>query len=76
MMFFKCKICSAKDAHIASLRAQIEDLRRLTIPENSVEPTVIQLESDGILSAQQHVIEVDDAEIAAERDRLLSGNYN
>jgi hypothetical protein len=82
---FKCKVCAEKDQRIADLKAHITQLSQLVTPSNSSDEIPIRsLEADAILSGQQHVIHVDEAEVPkdetdaviAERDRILSATYS
>lgn len=82
---FKCKVCAEKDQRISDLKAQITHLQQLVTPTNSPDKIpALSLESDAILSGQQHVIRIDEAEVPkdeadaviAERDRILSANYS
>jgi len=80
---FKCKACAAKDAHLASLQAEVELLRRLAIPHNDPKAIpVFSLEADSVLEGKQDMIVMDAHQAAeferamGERDRLLSGNYD
>jgi hypothetical protein len=82
-MFGKCKVCAVHELRIADLKAQMEMLKGLVLPTNTGnKPSAHQLEADGILSGQQHVIEVHEEEAKetfdelVERDRLLSGTYS
>lgn len=79
-MWGKCKVCAEKDRRILDLKDQISVLRRQLLPVNSSNPTVTSLEMDGVMSGQQHIIEIPETaeEIAEarERDRLLSGQYD
>jgi hypothetical protein len=75
-------LTEAHYAHVASLEAHIEDLKRLVYPtQNYMHPTLDQMEADAILSVKETVIELTEeeqkrrsAEIS-ERDRILSGTY-
>jgi hypothetical protein len=73
-------VCVAKDAHITSLQAEIEMLRRLALPTNNTLP-IIEFEADAVMSGSQEQINLDEIdtkqheEIAAEAARLLSGSY-
>lgn len=86
---FRCKVCAEKDARIEDLKREILFLRTQIYTPNDPHLTPTgQLEADGILSGQQHVLNVPmDAdlradelkyaeEIRSERDRLLSGTYS
>lgn len=83
MSWFTCKCCSEKDAHIKSLMAEVEFLRHLSRkPETSnASLPMITMEADGLLSGQDHIIELDPQKIQqldetiSERDRILSGTY-
>lgn len=77
---FKCKTCASHKDHIESLKAQIADLRRLTLP-NVETPKYLPLVD---LDTEQTTQESSDAtaqvqtkqeEIDAEAARLLSGTY-
>lgn len=79
---FKCKACPEKDAHVASLRNEIEHLRSLlNTPAPSYPLTSTALEMDGLLSGQIHTIEIPDTDmsdedaVASEASQLLSGTY-
>lgn len=80
---FKCKVCAEKDRRIQDLKSQIETLKQLVVPANDPNQVpIVHLEADGILSAQQHTVQVEEdfpetqnTEELAERDRLLSANY-
>lgn len=82
-MLFKCRVCEEKDKRIADLNNQIRFLRDQLVIDNSAENTPLPLlEADGILSAQQHVLDVPAfaenrqyEEERSERDRILSGTY-
>lgn len=87
-MFFSCKVCAEKDKRIEELHAQVKFLKSmLSSPSNPGDVTAYALEADGILSAQQHILDVEipdseqfvsreaDNELS-ERDKLLSGNYS
>jgi hypothetical protein len=82
---FKCKVCAEKDLRIQDLKSQIASLQRLVTPVNDPNRVpAVHMEADGILSGQQHIIELPadmaplpDAEPdeLSERDRILSANY-
>lgn len=88
-MLFHCKVCQEKDSRIQDLKEQIAYLRTLTAsPSISDQVTASYLEADGIMSGQQHILEVPSASERAEqgeertaedeqreRDRLLAANY-
>jgi hypothetical protein len=83
-MLFKCKVCSEKDKRITELNSQIEFLRKMLgeTASTGTNPSPVSLEADGILSGQQHIIQIDEPqeeateeEIDDEATRLLSGNY-
>lgn len=85
-LFGRCKVCASKDAHLADLQAQIQDLRRFAIPKNNPHSIpLIQMEADAVLSGQDRVINLpaeepvqgdrENDEIQSEASRILSGTY-
>jgi len=85
-MLFRCRVCAEKDQRISDLKEQVAFLKSQLVVSNDPEHAPIgQYEADGILSAQQHVIEVptpeqfsEDRQAEAERserERLLAGTY-
>lgn len=81
---FSCKCCVAHKAHIESLKAQVADLRSLTIPTSPRNQLMVEysdMEADATLEARSDQITVnlqDQKEqllIDAEAARVLSGNY-
>lgn len=79
MKLFRCSVCAEKDARIADLKAHIAQLQAQIFPQQQGEPRIRELEMDGVLSGQQHIIEIpESAETQAElseRDRLFAGTY-
>lgn len=84
---FTCKCCIAKNEYIQDLKSQVAFLQSLLTPMNNRTPSN-SIEADAVLSGSQTIIELDpitadaqtkqqqeEAEILAERDRILSGNY-
>jgi hypothetical protein len=81
---FKCKVCAEKDARISDLKSQISHLKALVTPPTNSDPTVDQLEADGIMNGQQYILEIPTAQDRAastadveqaERDRIFAGTY-
>lgn len=79
---FKCKACSSKDQHIASLKEEVSSLRSLVhVPNTALRIPELQLEADMILSGNQDQIrvsteELEEAErINAEASSMLNGSY-
>ncbi len=79
-MFGKCKVCAEKDRRIHDLKAQGEMLYRMAnpsaitgnLPVVSVEANTVM---DGSHDASASEAAKEQEEIAAEANRLLSGNY-
>ena len=80
---FKCKVCSEKDKRIQDLRDEIVNLRKLVFPAN--DPThipALSMELDSVLSGKEDMIPLNRVQseeferAIAERDALLSGNYD
>lgn len=80
---YEQRIAELKAAHaaeIGQLSLRLEDMRALIMPRN-YSTTIQNLEADGVLSGQQEMIELTEAEQAeydatiSERDRILSGTY-
>lgn len=70
------------EAHIADLKAQMSDLRKLAFNATSATRIpLVALEADAVLSSQDQVMEVDPDELARleeemhEADRVLAGTY-
>lgn len=80
MMFGNKALIEQYERRISDLQAQIAMLHKLVLPQNSqgLIP-LIQLEQDAIMSGQDELILVKDAdsaeEINSEASRLLSGQY-
>lgn len=78
-MFFKCKVCGAKDQQIKDLQDQVAFLRKMVMP--SASPDAHSLEMNKILDGSAlPVIDVtnrDPADVAADSEaiRILTGNY-
>lgn len=75
-IFGKCKVCLAKDEHIADLKRQIELLSRIAIPNNI--PTQVNyaeaMEADKLLSGSTDSIPLQEPDFSV--DQLLSGTYD
>lgn len=84
-MWFKCAVCAEKDKRVSDLHSEIAHLRKLLRPDvDQSALTLNSLEADGILSGQQHIIEIPDEvkiklkeqeEEASEASRILAGTY-
>ena len=84
-MWFKCSVCAEKDKRISDMRSEIEHLRKLLRPDvDQAALTMNSLEADGILSGQQHIIEIPDQiklkvkeqeDELSEASRILAGTY-
>lgn len=84
-MFGKCKVCIAKDYHIASLKEQNAQLLSLLVPKNDpFEVPLVTREADAALSATNELLFVPESqkdeaeeltydEVISERDRILNG---
>lgn len=82
-MFFYKALLREKDARIADLIKQIEDMRSMVYPSSMPKGIpYVQLEADAIISGKEETIALTPEEIRqaeeeiAERDSLLSGTYN
>ena len=82
---FRCKTCAAKSDHIASLEAQIKDLRAMALPPR-VETSFSNIEANAVLDGIAHTIEIDESDLTPEQkleleanireaSAILSGNY-
>jgi hypothetical protein len=87
-MLFKCRVCSEKDTRILDLKEQIAYLKsQLNSPNDPEHPPQISLEADGVLSGQQHIIDISGPAIVEEalarqviedeyeRQKLFAGTY-
>lgn len=80
-MLGKCKACPCKDAHISSLKEEIDNLRRLAMPPMQVLPSEEQSGVDALLSGNHEMPQdqaTRDAQEAmlAETDRMFAGTYD
>jgi hypothetical protein len=86
MQLFTCRVCREKDARISDLKEQIESLKQQVLSPNARSAPALTFEADGVLSGQQHVIDLSkdtpaDENVAhypdeqSERDRLFAGTY-
>ena len=76
-----CKVCLAKDAHLASLQAEIDSLRRMLAPPMQVLPSVDLTFADHMLGAShEQTLNEEPKDInesmLREAERILSGSYD
>lgn len=77
MVIGKCTACAARDAHIADLKSQLEQLQKLLFPQRPTQDILMaDLEADAILSGSQEPINAEVSDINREADRFLTGNHD
>lgn len=77
MLIGRCPTCASKDAHIESLKREIETLHKLLFPQPTQDVSVSDLEVDALLNGDNEPIHLNkDDEVAREADRFLSGHHD